>query len=66
MTTYAINYVLGGQTRVLIVKAEDRDDAFDKARDALRFAGFPGASIQGTARPASQDDLDKAERERVR
>lgn len=57
-TIYAINYVLGGQTFVLCVQAEDRDDAFDVARGALRVAGFVSASLQGTARVASQDDIE--------
>lgn len=58
-TTYAINYVLGGHTLVLCVKAEDRDDAFDVARGVLRKAGFFSASLQGSARVASQDDIER-------
>lgn len=63
VTLYAIDYVLGASTRVLVVKAEDRDDAFDRARTELRARRFFSASIQGTARPASQDDIDRAELE---
>lgn len=55
---YAINYVLGHATRVLVVDAEDRDDAFDKARAELVRRKLISASLQGCARVASQDDIE--------
>jgi hypothetical protein len=55
---YAISYVLGTVTYVVVVRAPDRDDAYDAAREWLRSVGLASAAIQGTARPAGQDDID--------
>lgn len=55
---YAINYVLGGDTRVLVVDADDRDDAYADAREWLRQRRMISASLQGSCRVASQDDVD--------
>lgn len=60
---YAIKYVLGRDTRTMVLQASDSDDAFRRCRQNLRDAGFISASIQGSPRPASQDDIDAAERE---
>lgn len=57
---YAINYVLGRDTHVLVVEANDRDDAYDKARYTLVQRRLFAASLQGSCRPASQSDLDAA------
>jgi len=58
---FAINYVLGGQTRVLVVQAADRDEAYEEAREWLVSQKLYSAALQGSARPASQSDLDAAE-----
>ena len=55
---YAINYVLGRDNRVLVVDATDRDDAYSDARSWLVQRRLFSASLQGTCRPASQDDID--------
>lgn len=57
---YAINYVLGHETRVLVVDAPDRDDAYGEARAWLVGRRLFSASLQGSCRPASQDDIDLA------
>jgi len=59
MTRFAVDYVLGASTRVIVVEAEDRDDAFDRARSELRARRLFSASIQGTARPATQEDIER-------
>ena len=55
---YAINYVLGRETLVLVVDAQDHDDAYDEARSLLVRRRLFSASLQGSCRPASQDDID--------
>lgn len=60
MLTYAIDFVLGGQKHVLCVKAEDRDDAFDKAREQLRQAKLISFSLQGSPRPATDDEIERS------
>jgi hypothetical protein len=57
---YAINYVLGRETLVLVVSAADRDDAYGQARDWLVRRRLFSASLQGSCRPATQDDIDSA------
>ena len=63
MAKYAINYVLGYDTRVLVVEADDRDDAYDVARTDLRSRKFFSASLQGSCRVATQSDIDTASRD---
>lgn len=60
MTKYAIDVVLGANRYTLVVCACDRDEAFSIARDSLCEARLFSASLQGTARPASQCDIDRA------
>ena len=55
---YAINYVLGHETHVIVVDAPDRDDAYSEARSLLVRRRLFSASLQGSCRPASQDDID--------
>ena len=55
---YAINYVLGRETHVLVVDAPDRDDAYGEARALLVRRRLFSASLQGSCRPASHDDID--------
>ena len=61
---YAITYVLGAARHVLIVEAPDRDDAYAEARSVLMKKKLYSASLQGTCRVASQDDIEEAERDR--
>ncbi len=61
---YAIDYVLGFDKYTLVVEAEDRDEAYAAARDHLVRSKLFSASIQGTARVATQDDVDAAEGKR--
>lgn len=58
---YAITYRLGREAKVLVVDADDRDDAYHKARSLLLRIVLISASPQGTARPATQDEIDNAE-----
>lgn len=60
---YAINYVLGRETLTLVVSAADRDDAYDEARSWLVRRRLFSASLQGSCRPANQDDIDHWEDE---
>lgn len=60
MSKYAINYVLGYSTNVLVVEANDRDDAYAVARAELRARKFYSASLQGSCRVATQSDIDNA------
>ena len=60
---YSINYVLGRETMVLVVSATDRDDAYYEARSWLVRRRLFSASLQGSCRPASQDDIDAWELE---
>ena len=61
MMTFAVTYILDGvNKRVCVIKATDRDDAYDKARAELVSRRWYSASIQGTARPASQEDINAA------
>ncbi len=55
---YAIPYVLGRETRVLVVDASDCDDAYTEARSWLVRRRLYSAALQGSCRAASQDDLD--------
>lgn len=55
---YAINYVLGRDTRVLVVDATDRDCAYDEARALLVRRRLFSASLQGSCRVATQSDID--------
>ena len=57
---YAINYVLGRENHTLVVDAPDRDDAYSEARSLLVRCGLFSASLQGSCRPASQDDIEKS------
>ncbi len=61
---YAVDYVLGRDKYTLVVEAEDRDDAYAVARDHLVQKRLFSASLQGTARVATQDDVDAAEGKR--
>ena len=63
MAKYAINYVLGYDTRVIVVDASDHDDAYDVARSELRARKFFSASLQGACRAATQADIDAASRD---
>lgn len=56
-TTYAINYVSGYDTRVIVVTASDLDDAYDKARSWLLENRLLMASLQGCCRVASESDV---------
>lgn len=57
--SYAIEYALGERRLLLVVRAQNALDAYDQARKVLAST-YPSASIQGTARPASADDVDRA------
>jgi hypothetical protein len=57
---FAINYVLGNYSRVLVVEADNRDDAYEKARSLLVERRLFSASLQGSCRVATQADIDAA------
>ena len=52
---YAINYVLGRETHVLVVDAPDRDDAYSEARALLVRRRLFSASLQGSCRPGTEN-----------
>lgn len=56
-TAYAINYVHGYDTRLIVVTAGDPDDAYDKARGWLLENRFYSAALQGCCRVASESDV---------
>ena len=58
--TYAINYTLGRDTEVITVDAPDADTAYSEARWWLVRRSLHSAALQGCARAASQDDIDRA------
>lgn len=55
---YAINYVLGRASGVIVVDASDRDEAYSEARAWLRRRRLTSAALQGSCRPATGDDMN--------
>lgn len=61
LTNYAVDFILTGtKKQVIVVSAYSRDDAYSRARATLVIRRLIGASIQGTARPATQADIDSS------
>jgi len=56
---YAVDYVLGAETRVIVVSDETHDDAYAQARTILSST-YRSAAIVGTARPATQEDVERS------
>ena len=62
MATFAMDYVLGRRLYTVIVHAATRTAADYEARDEiLGRRRLVGASMQGSPRPAGQDDYDAAQ-----
>lgn len=55
---FAIKYVLGAETHVYVTDAPNADEAYADIREILRLKGFVTASLQGTCRPALQEEID--------
>ena len=58
--SYAIEYIIGYAKNTLVVRATDADEAYALCRSELLRRGLVSASLQGTCRPASQMDIDRA------
>lgn len=58
---YAIDYMWGKQRKTFVVEADDPDTAYEVARDEITRLKLYGAALIGTARVASEADLDRVE-----
>lgn len=57
---YAVEFILGRDRHTIIVRAEDPDEAFTVGRACVVRNRLYNASIQGTPRVATRDDIDRA------